>query len=349
MTQCVKGSFDSGASVQIGETSAELVMPSGSTSLRLTTTGLDANNTVKTQKSVNNGYTWADQTTYNADQAAAQIAAVHGEQWRLVHVAGQAIKRIEYELNALSAPFFLPESYLVFNSFTLPPSDGRKNQINAAVKSLIDSGVWPLLDVLYVLAAANAQASLVNWKNPGTLTLTPVNAPTFNADRGYTGDNVSMRLDTGYNPTAVSLGMAQDNAHGAVFALTSSADADPDLQSDNARIKVAARNGANGGIAVSAAGVTAPAVGGNAPHHIMGMRRNDAANQLVYRNGVQTDTAAVASTALPTSISLLGNATTTLFSDRQIAAAHVGRSLTDAQAAALYTALLTYMQAVGAA
>lgn len=102
MSQNVKGTFASGASVQIGETSAELVMPSGSASFKLTTAGLDANNTVKTQKTLNNGHTWADQVTYNADQAATVIAAVHGEQWRLVHVAGQALKRVDYSMDAQS-------------------------------------------------------------------------------------------------------------------------------------------------------------------------------------------------------------------------------------------------------
>jgi hypothetical protein len=100
MSQNVKGTFASGASVQIGETSAELVIPSSTVQMKLTTTGLDANNTVKTQKSINNGYTWVDQVTYNADQAAAAIVVAHGEQWRLQHVAGQAVKRIDYEMKA---------------------------------------------------------------------------------------------------------------------------------------------------------------------------------------------------------------------------------------------------------
>lgn len=102
MSQCVKGSFASGASVQIGESSPELVIPTGLANLKLTLTGLDANNTVKTQKSLNNGHTWADQVTYNANQAGVNVAAVHGEQWRLVHVAGQALKTIDYEMSAQS-------------------------------------------------------------------------------------------------------------------------------------------------------------------------------------------------------------------------------------------------------
>jgi len=102
MSQAVKGSFASGGSVQIGETSAELVIPSSVTSMKLSTTGLDASNTVKTQKTTNNGYTWVDQTTYNSDQTATAVTVAHGEQWRLAHVAGQALKTIGYTMSVES-------------------------------------------------------------------------------------------------------------------------------------------------------------------------------------------------------------------------------------------------------
>lgn len=102
MSQNVKGTFASGQSVQVGETSAELVIPSGVTSMKLSTVGLDASNTVKTQKSTSNGQSWTDQTTYNSDQTATAVTVAHGEQWRLVHVAGQAIKRIDYEMSVQS-------------------------------------------------------------------------------------------------------------------------------------------------------------------------------------------------------------------------------------------------------
>lgn len=35
--------------------------------------GLDASNTVKLQKSINNGYSWSDVTTYNSEQSNVQI------------------------------------------------------------------------------------------------------------------------------------------------------------------------------------------------------------------------------------------------------------------------------------
>lgn len=102
MSQNVRGTFVSPRSIQVGQISDTLVMPSGSANLKLTLAGLDANNTVKTQKTVNNGHTWVDQVTYNANQAAVNVAAVHGEQWRLVVVTQELAKSIAYEMSAQS-------------------------------------------------------------------------------------------------------------------------------------------------------------------------------------------------------------------------------------------------------
>lgn len=102
MSQIVKGSFVSDGSVAVGQISPELVIPTGLANLKLTLNGMDANNTAKTQKTTNNGHTWADQVTYNANQAAVNVAAVHGEQWRLVSVLQQAQKVMDYEMSAQS-------------------------------------------------------------------------------------------------------------------------------------------------------------------------------------------------------------------------------------------------------
>lgn len=102
MSQAVKGSFTSGASVNVGVNSDALVIPSGVTSMKLTTVGLDGSNTVKTQKSTNNGQAWADQTTYNSDQTSTAVTVAHGEQWRLFVISQQATKTIAYTLSAES-------------------------------------------------------------------------------------------------------------------------------------------------------------------------------------------------------------------------------------------------------
>lgn len=104
MSQNVKGTFASGNSSNAGsQFSAELVIPTGVTSMRLNIGGaIDANNTVKSQKSVNNGQTWADQTTYNSAQVNTSVAVANGEQWRLALASEQALKAIDYSLSVES-------------------------------------------------------------------------------------------------------------------------------------------------------------------------------------------------------------------------------------------------------
>lgn len=73
-------------------------LPAGA--MKLTTSGLDANNRIKTQRSDDNGQTWTDVTTYNADQAATAITDnAAGRQYRLALVAMQAGKTITYKLS----------------------------------------------------------------------------------------------------------------------------------------------------------------------------------------------------------------------------------------------------------
>lgn len=68
--------------------------------MKLTLTGLDASNTVKTQRSDNNGISWTDVTTYNSDQAAVAVTdATANRQYRLALVAMQAGKTITYKLS----------------------------------------------------------------------------------------------------------------------------------------------------------------------------------------------------------------------------------------------------------
>lgn len=103
MSQNVKGTFASAQSVAVGQVSDALVIPTGVTSMKLTLGGtIDASNTVKTQKSTNNGQTWADQTTYNSAQTNTAVTVAAGEQWRVQNVAQQAFKTLDYSLSAES-------------------------------------------------------------------------------------------------------------------------------------------------------------------------------------------------------------------------------------------------------
>lgn len=104
MSQALAGSFNTG-SVACGvgsQQSGVLVVPSSTTTARLTLAGLDGSNTVKTQRSTNNGVTWVDQSTYNSDQNQVGVAVAAGHHWRIVTVAMQPIRSIAYKLSAES-------------------------------------------------------------------------------------------------------------------------------------------------------------------------------------------------------------------------------------------------------
>lgn len=103
MSQKIAGTFVSGNSANPGQISDTLVIPSGVTAAKLNLGGaINASNTVKTQKSTNNGQSWSDVATYTSAQTNASVTVAHGEHWRLVGVAAQALKAVDYSLSVES-------------------------------------------------------------------------------------------------------------------------------------------------------------------------------------------------------------------------------------------------------
>lgn len=101
MTANVQGTFATGANPVAGNNSDILPVPTGTTALKLTTTGLGASNTIKTQMRTA-GAAWADQTTYNSDQTATSITVTAGQEWQIVCVTETTITDIRYKLSAES-------------------------------------------------------------------------------------------------------------------------------------------------------------------------------------------------------------------------------------------------------
>lgn len=100
----VQGTFATGSNPVSGNASDVIDVPSFNTAfaaptMKLTTVGLDASNTIKTQKTTSPGTAWVDQTTYNSDQTNTAIAVAAQEQWRVIGVAQQAFKDIRFKLS----------------------------------------------------------------------------------------------------------------------------------------------------------------------------------------------------------------------------------------------------------
>ncbi len=98
----VAGTFSTGSVASVGTPSDVCIIPTGRTSMRLTISGLNGSNTVKTQKRTTPGGTFADQTTYNSDQAGTSVTVAAGEEWRLLTVTMQATRDIRYVLSCES-------------------------------------------------------------------------------------------------------------------------------------------------------------------------------------------------------------------------------------------------------
>jgi hypothetical protein len=246
-----------------------------------------------------------------------------------------------------------PDAEALIAAMTPTPDVARQALINTLIVQLKADGIWPLLDILYVVAAHAAQPARLNWKNPtGPFNLAAISAPTFTVDRGYEGNGTTSYLDTGWAPIG-GVQFLLNSAHLAGWSLSSGA-ADGNqrlignLTSGTGRTVLIPRaagdefftfiNDATGPVAIPCA---------NRDGFFVSNRSGASAREF-YRNGTSLGSDAVASTDRNTS-QLLFDRDTTIFSTMQVAHGSAGASLSAGQVSDYYEALLTYMLAVGAA
>lgn len=246
---------------------------------------------------------------------------------------------------------YLPAANLVFQSFTTPPTAARKSAINALIADLISAGVWTLIDIFYIIAAADSQAARINWKTPGTYTLSiGAGSPTFAADRGYTGDGTASYLSTGFDPSVNGVNYVLNTAFIGAWARAQQA----------ASTNLVGRLGATQAMGINARSVTnncAVQLNGAATTLSVAMstaigftvaERSSSSARAIYKNGLSVATDAQAASGPTTSAIILLANNGTSFSTNEIAAFAAGGSLGAAGQLALYTALARYMAFVGA-
>lgn len=256
-----------------------------------------------------------------------------------------------------SAPSYSAEAQAIFAAFSTDPGDTRKQLIDDTIAALKTAGIWDSLDYLHVYAAHEAQAAVINWKNPGTFNATPVSSPTFTTDRGYTGNGSSSYLNTGYNPSTAA-NLALNSALFGIWHLTNAASnskvSGARASSSSNILQMFARSATDSyrfsvnQNSTDASGSVTTSVG------LTALRRSASNAISVWKNGVSATTGTTASSARPNLNIFVGalndNGSATAFDDRQIAASFAGAALDNTKMAALYTdCLLPYMQAVGAA
>jgi hypothetical protein len=250
-------------------------------------------------------------------------------------------------LGSLGNARYSPEALAIFASFTTPPTAARKQIINNCVVALISTGVWTMLDTLYFVAAADSQAARINWKNPSSFTLAFTNSPTFTTDRGIQGDGAtSFALASGYNPSTAGLNYSLNSAAAGLYVRQAATiNSAIDLYMDSTVRFQRAGTGLAYLTRINSASGNSYTYGTATGHFTE--RRTAAGTSQMFRNGSQVDTAAAASSALPTTFRLL-SATGFSFSDAQISMAYSAGGLSDQNISDLNSAVVAYLTAVGA-
>lgn len=246
--------------------------------------------------------------------------------------------------------FVNAEAAAVVARFTTPPTNARKLLIDNLVGSLKTGGVWSKLDAFYMLAAADAQSSLLNWVST-SFNLTAVNSPVLEVDRGYTGDGTTSYLDTGFNPTtAVGAKFTQNSASFGIYSRTNLNNAGAASNDGGALNSQIARQGAVSGNALGRAntGVGILIGGGAYPGDIC-WSRTAAGVWEGYAQGVDSGGGTDASAAMTNANMRLLSFNGSAFGVNQLASGHIGSGLTAGEVLALRNARLAFLQAIGAA
>lgn len=246
---------------------------------------------------------------------------------------------------------FLPEAEALFAAMTVQPDEARKTLINDTVAALMAAGVWTKYQELYVFAAHDVQAALLNWKTPAQ-SATRLGTATFTVDRGFTGNGGTggantMRIDSFAN---VNTGIFTANsAHFSTYVNAGlggdSNNIDCGTSVGGDAVGVLLGNG-NTHWAIRDAGGSAVVVGAASGSWISTALNPTA---FLYRNGAQVGTKAYGQVAAPASkFAWLGVADGTAWSNRRLAYGSYGSNLTPGEASAKHTALLAYLISVGA-
>ena len=112
-------------------------------------------------------------------------------------------KALRYGINpaVLNGTDVDPTALTLYNAMTVKPDATRFSIIDTTIRALKGQNVLGLnsglidfkskMDWLYVCAAHDSQAGLLDWFNPTTDVAVPVNSPTFTVNSGYAGNGSS--------------------------------------------------------------------------------------------------------------------------------------------------------------
>ena len=236
----------------------------------------------------------------------------------------------------------------VIAAMTITPNATRQTAINTLVLALKASSVWTPLGVLYIFAAADTQASLLNWKAPSSTPALATLGPAFTTDRGWVSDGVAAFIDTQLAWNSIS-GVAQDNAHiGGYFACgNTNSNAGAGIVGGNS-VSIGRSGGLLGGRMNNATNTVADAVPATAGTHLLQSRSLSTGFDR-YVDAAAVTASLEVSTAVATG-NLVGLRQNTSYPPVgfSLRALHAGAAVTATDVTNIRNALQAYMTTVGA-
>lgn len=172
----------------------------------------------------NGGYVPANLMAYNLQStstlgsAGINVTTQFGIAPGTTDYYGVAITAATLPVGAAKGDFttFAASSTAASNFLARVSSFSKLNNVN--YNSLLSSGAFAAYDILYVTAAPNAAASLLNLL-ANTFPLVATGAPTFTANEGYTGNGTTQFLDTGWVPSTNAVNYTLTSASHFGYAL----------------------------------------------------------------------------------------------------------------------------------
>jgi hypothetical protein len=278
------------------------------------------------------------QTSYTlAVPSQTAVFQFHGGVWRVISDSSQPSKIFQV--------YGSPADRLI-SRMTLPPTDTRRQIIEALIADLSQCGVWDKLDALYLFAAHSAQAARLNWKSSTVADATSVNSPLFTVDRGFTGDGGTSFLDTN-TPASEYVKYAANDATLGVYVRNSvSLNANDIASTPYSHITVGASN--NIVVRVNSSTFFNGDNAGDRTGLFAASRLTGANTGFAYKDGQPAGSGAQ-SAGIESDIPFQFLRGGDVFSTRQLAAGFWGAGLTAAEHSDLNTALAIYMTSIGAA
>lgn len=235
--------------------------------------------------------------------------------------------------------------------YTLPSAAQQVKQ-NTLVTSLKASGVWSLLDVLYVFATdGNNDFATLNWKAPSSYKISRSGTVTFTTNQGYVSNGTNGYLNTGWIPSSNGVNYTLNSASLITYIQSHVTASATDLGSAQNflaganRISFNADDGFGSALgAINQTGTSVIANGGNCVG-LWHVQRKDASNTYHFKNGVQVDTEADASDGVSNIAMFLlclnNGGTPNFYSTRRMGMFAAGASLNGLESS-LYTSWNTY-------